>query len=220
MPGRHYRRTLRAKQSQPTQMFINLFVLPDVVQRQVGTTELEKIRSYFLTVLDMMIQYDSLQESIIYLQTILKSIQTQVEYYNILELIEENLLSVAINVSNSVNPKLIEARIHYIQSIIQTMPPICQERGPVSNLMLELIQIIIEGIEPSKIVCTIESIQSYIMKRYGNQPYIDTIQNNLLNIIDSIKNGTSYKLIEYRISYVKGLINDLTAETNLQSMDL
>lgn len=188
---------------------MNVYVLPTIVQSQSGTCELDRIRNYFLTILDMMIQYDTFIETTTHLQSILQTVQPQVEYYRILNIIEHNLLSVAINVSDSVNPKLIQQRIQYIQSMIRTMPPVCQEEGPISVPILQVIELILDSVNFDGITSNIQSIHTYLTHKYKNQSQIELIQTNMINIIDSIRNGTNTKLIHMRIDFVKNLIGSI-----------
>ncbi len=209
MPSQHYRRKLRTKTTQSPQLFYNVYVLPTIVQKQSGECELDKIRSYFLNVIDMLIQYDTFTETTQQLQSIIQSVHTYVEYYRILDSIEENLLSVALNISENVNSKLIQSRIHYIQTYINDLPPICQDTGPVAELIVQLIESIIQSVDIPKISSTIQTIQSYLTEKYGNMSEIETIQTNILNIIESIQFGVNKKIVEVRINFVKDLIQSM-----------
>lgn len=209
MPNPHYRRKLRAKTTQSPQLFYNIYVLPPVVEKQSGACELDKIRSYFLHVIDMLIQYENFTEITQNLQSIVQSVHTYVEYYRILDRIEHNLLSVAINISDNVNPKIIQSRIEYIQSYIQELPPVCQDTGPVAELIIQLIESIIESVHIEKVSSTIQTIQMYLTQNYGNIREIEEIQTNIVNVIDSIQSGVNTKFVEMRIKFIKELIESM-----------
>ena len=226
MPNNTYRRKLRANviytdiaiknihsvqdtlpTCTPTSILpIYIQTLPAEVERQKGDCDIDKIRNYFYKVIDMIIEHSKFTETAVVLNDIIQTVSTQVEYYRIMELIETNLLSTVVNISENVNSNIIGLRIEYIKTYINELPPMCQETGPISKMILEVIESIIQSVSFEKVTRTIEGIQTYIQDTYGSFEKIETIQTNLLSIIENIGNGVTTPIISLRVNFVKDMI--------------
>jgi hypothetical protein len=181
-------------------------VLPSEVKLQQGECDIDKIRNYFYKVIDMIIEHSKFNETAVILNDILQTVHTQVEYYRIMEMIETNLLSTVVNISDNVNANIIGLRIEYIKTYINELPPMCQEPGPISKMILEVIESIIQCVSFEKVTQTIGNIQTYIQDTYGSFEKIETIQTNLLSIIENIGNGVTTPIISLRVNFVKDML--------------
>ena len=227
MPSTSYRRKLRSAITNSTTPTIYLynsdFILPPVVPPVTPTPpphivetekkicDIDKLRNHFYRVLEMITEQSEFVDTVAELNDIVKTVHTHVEYYKILDDIEYNLLATVINISDNINPKLIKVRIDYIKTFIDKLPPICQEPGPVSEMILDLINSIIQSVSLEKVTDTINNIQHYIQDSYGTietMETIQTIQTNLLSIIDNIGSGITSKIITVRVNYVKETLID------------
>jgi hypothetical protein len=208
MPSTSYRRKLRARQ---TLVGMPKYVdsLPSAVSRQKGECELEKIQNYFYTVLDLLTNHLNFTEAATTLTGIVSTLRTRVEFFTILDTIETNLLGTAINIMNGATSDIIKLRIDYIKSYIDTLPPLCQEPGPVSDMILQLLDTLIATMSTDAITNVITNIQSHVRKTYGHMESMEEIQSNLLNIVEVVGTSAPIHIIEMRVDFVRNLLDAL-----------
>lgn len=206
MATRAYRRKIHSVNLYTETSNKNQYILPDYITAQKGECEIDQIRNYFYNVLDMIIQQANFTDAVGTLRNILDSVHPMIEYYKIMDTIEYNLLSTVMNISDNVNTKVIQLRIDYIKTHIETLPPICQSPGPVSKMIMELLDTMIRTVDFEKISQTIQNLQSYLQSKYGCNETMELIQSNLLSVIGNIGNGAPSKIIELRINFVKELL--------------
>ena len=186
-------------------------ILPPIVKIQPGECDIDKIRNYFYKVIDMIIEHSNFTDTAVILNDIIHSVHTKVEYYKILDVIEHKLLSTVNNITENVNPKIIKVRIDYIKTYIDKLPPLCGEPGPISKMILELINSIIECVNFEKVTDTIHTIHTYIEDTYGTCETfekIELIQKSLTSIVENIGNGVTSQIINMRVKYVKDILID------------
>jgi hypothetical protein len=182
------------------------FTLPCAVQSQKGDCDIDKIHQYFYTAIDLIIQHMNFTEAVSNLNTVIQSVQSYIEYYKILDTIEETLLSTAINIIDGASAQIIRERINYAKTFIDSLPPLCQERGPASDMILQIMDTLIQSLNTQSISGTIGQIQTYIQDRYGHMSQIEEIQTNLLSVVDSIGTGASPNIIALRIQFIRELL--------------
>jgi hypothetical protein len=180
--------------------------LPCTVQSQKGDCDIDKIHQYFYTAIDLIIQHMNFTEAVSNLNAVVQSVQSYIEYYKILDTIEETLLSTAINIIDGASSQIIKERITYVKTFIDSLPPLCQERGPVSDMILQVLDTLIQSLNTQSITGTICQIQTYIQDRYGHMAQIEEIQTNLLSVIDSIGSGASPNIISLRVEFIRELL--------------
>lgn len=224
MPSRTYRRKIRP--------FSPRYIVPppiiNLINSQFGNgggglggviggdqdeivSELVNIQRYFDFIIDSIIKQNNLTNIIALLQDFLntESIKTQVEYYNILDMIEENLVSTVMNIMEGTSTGVIKARIDYIRSLIAKLPMNPQYNGVLPSIILELVDMIIGGVNLNTITENINDIKTYINEKYGVLDTLGQIQDNILGIICNIAEGTSSGIIAMRLENLKLLITDL-----------
>jgi hypothetical protein len=212
MPGAAYRRRLRSR--------VDTGAAPVYLAGNGGAggivncegSELYQIRQTFYTILDMIIRHESFADIIALIQSIIAQVQSRVDYYKVLDIIEHKLLSVVENISDSVSPSIVKARVEYIKTIIEQLPPECGDLGPISTLILEIIDYIIGTVSFTPIQSNLNYIQEYITQKYGRREdicKINTIQDTLLDIICNIGDGVAEGIIGNRVQYVRVLIEQL-----------
>lgn len=208
MPSRWYRRNLRHTIDAGTIVFSTprYIDLPCAVQSQKGDCDIDKIHQYFYTAIDSIIEHMNFTEAVSNLNAIVQSVSSYIEYYKILDSIEENLLSTAMNIIDGASAQIIKERINYVKTIIDSLPPLCQERGPVSDMILQILDTLIQSLNTPSISGTITQIQTYIQDRYGHMSQIEEIQTNLLSVIDSIGSGASPNIISLRVQFIRELL--------------
>jgi hypothetical protein len=207
MPSTTYRRKLRAREALTTRQYIQ--TLPYAVVSQKGECEIEKIQNYFYSALDMIIQRLEFTNAISTLTNIITSVSSYVEYYKIIDIIEHDLLSTVMNITDGTSSEIIRVRIDYVKSYIDKLPPMCQEPGPVSDMILQILDSLLSSMTSQPIVSTIGEIQTYIQQKYGYMQQMEEIQENILNIVDSIGTGTSPNIISMRVDFVRDLLSKL-----------
>lgn len=203
MATRSYRRKLRVS-------IVDKIVPNGIINNK--NCELYQIQETFYRILDMITRQDQLNDTLLLLQSITSKMETRVEHYKVLDMIEENLLSVVMNIEDSINPDIIRMRIEYIKTYIEQLGVDCNDLGRASILIMELLDSIISTVSFTGIETTISNIQSYISTKYGTieeMNKIQTIQDNLLGIICNIEESISPGIVSYRVEYVKELIGQL-----------
>lgn len=182
--------------------------LPMVISN-VPNSELITIQNKFCKILDNIILYNDFSLNISELHSILESTRTIVDYHKLIDDIQNILLSVVCNISNSVNSNIIQTRIDYIKTYIDTLPEGHLNLSPLSDMILRLIDHIITTMDFSSINNDINTIQLYINKNYTNTLHIENIQNTILSIICNIGQNTNTNIITNRIQYLRELIDQL-----------
>lgn len=212
MSSRLHKRKLRMKDN-----FLKYIVPPIIISIQnnnnfSGECEIDKIMNYFIYIIDNIINQNNLTDSISHLQTILNtdSIKTQVEYYKIMEIIENDLVSTVMNISDNINYGIIKCRIEYINKLIDTLPDNIRCAETLPSMILQVIEDIIGGISLDTIITNINDITTYINDKYGVIDKFIDIQNNILSIIDNITEGIPSGIISMRSQTVKSMIDELT----------
>ena len=213
MPSASYRRKLRNKAvSAPIAVPIYLVSSTDYGIQDCSESELNQIRQTFYRILDMITKHENFTEIIALIQSIITRMATRVEYYEVLDIIEHKLISVVENISDSVSPSIILARIEYIKTVIEKLEPDCAELGPVSKLILEILDYIIGTVSFEPVRSKLSYIQTYIAEKYGSGEElckIRTVQDTLLDIICNIGEAAPLGIIGERIEYVRLLIDKL-----------
>ena len=212
MPSHWYRRKIRQNTAAATTVTSTprYIALPYSVQTQKGECDIDKIHQYFYFALDSIIQHLNFTETVKNLNAVIQSVESYLEYYRILETIETDLLNTAINIIDGTSAGIIGQRIAYIKTQIDILPPICQDKGPISDMILQVLDTLIQSLNTQSISGTVTQIQTYIEDRYGKMPQIEEIQTNLLNIVDSLTSGTSQGIIALRVDFIRELVTALS----------
>lgn len=211
MPSTTYRRKLRARETNATMQlhYIQQTSLPSAVSKQKGECEIEKIQNYFYNVLDMLTNQLNFTEAAATLTNIVKTLSTRVEFFKLLHTIEHNLFSTVVNIMDGTSANIIATRINYVKTFIEQLPPICQEPGPVTDMILEILESLIATMSSQSIAGTILQIQTRIREKYGHFEQMEEIQDNLLNIVDIMGSGAPINIIALRVNFVRDLLSAL-----------
>jgi hypothetical protein len=208
MPSTHYRRKLRSVYNSSSRRYI----VPTILMMMEGEDEITKTQNYFYKILESITLYNDFTDARSQLETVIDSTTSIVEFYKIIENIENNLLAVVENIGDGINPGIICARIEHIKTIINTLPADSTVPGYVSEMMLQIIDLISTSIDFTLIRSNLNSIQNYVNDTFGTIDSVDkinTIQTNLIDIICNIKDGIGSGIICTRVDYIKTLIEQL-----------
>jgi len=88
------------------------------------------------------------------------------------------------------------------------LPPGCINISPISGMLLEVINSIINSVDFSTVTTNINNIQKLLNNTYCKMTYINHIQNNILSIICNISDNTNSAIISERVEYLKEIISD------------
>jgi hypothetical protein len=211
MPSTTYRRKLRARE---TTFVAPRYIqsLPSAVSKQRGECEIEKIQNYFYSVLDAITERLQFTEAATTLTNIISTLSTRVEYFKILDTIETTLFNTVINIMDGATAEIIKLRIAYVKTFIEKLPPICQEPGPVSDMILQILDSLIQTMSAQSITSTITQIQDRIRTKYGHFEKMEEIQDNLLNLVGSITSGTPVPILGMRVDFIRGLLGTLNVQ--------
>ncbi len=208
MPSRHYRRKVRAESSGSKSVVQLIAPLP-VTSRPKDGCEIEKIRGYFLAAVDMIIERMDFANAVITLNDIIATVKSRAEYFPIINLIEKQLLGVLVNISNATNPKIIEMRLEYIKTYIDQLPADTEEIGPISNMMSDVMDLLVKDITTAPIVEKLTIVRNFIRTQYGPIKDVEMAQDSILNMIDSIGRGTHSGILEVRANYIQELVTKI-----------
>jgi hypothetical protein len=206
MPGRHYNRRVRKNAGNS---YVPLYIEPRALVTTTGECDLLKVHEYFYYIIDLITEQFNFTETIAALNVVVESLTTKLDYYNILNRIENDLLSVVDNISNGINGQLIKCRIDYIKNIIDELPPSCQDIGPVSDMTLQLLDYILTETDFNVIRTDINKVLNFLNTTFPNISLINDIQDKLIDIICDIASKTNPPIIQMRINYVQTLVTQI-----------
>lgn len=141
---------------------------------------------------------------------IMDTIKEKVDYYKILEKIEVQLLGVVSNIARNTSVELIRIRIGNIKSYIEQLPTNYQDRGEVSEMIMQVIAILTANLGVNEVSSTIRTMTSYVKSKYKKNECVETVQELLTSILANIGVGVSPGIIAIRVAYAKELINKMT----------
>jgi hypothetical protein len=160
----------------------------------------------------MLINQLNFTEAAATLTNIVKTLSTRVEFFKLLDTIEHNLFNTVINIMDGATANIIATRIDYVKTFIEKLPPICQEPGPVSDMILEILNSLIATMSSQSIAGTILQIQTRIREKYGHFKQMEEIQDNILNLVETMGSGTPINIITLRVNFIRDLLCALDAQ--------
>ena len=204
-----YRRKLRKPIGQVSKYIVPAAISNAVVSNTTQTCESELVivQNYFYKVLDDIILYNDFTSNISVLHSILTHTKSIIDFHKLIDRIQNSLLSVVYNISNSVNSCIIKTRLDYIKTCIDALPEGCLNLSPHSDMIFQLHNHIITTMDFSGIDNNINQIQSYINQKQNiNISRFNTIHDTILSIIFNIGKNTSTTSINERIMYLRQII--------------
>jgi hypothetical protein len=212
MPSSSYRRKLRKPIGQVSKYIVPAVILNAVISNTTHScdSELVIIQKYFYKVLDDIILYNDFTSNVSVLHSILAHTKSIIDFHKLIDRIQNTLLSVVCNISNSVHSNIIQTRIDHIKTCIDALPEGCLNLSPLSDMVLQLIHHIVTTMDFSGIHNNINEIQLYINQKYNTDTsHINTIHDTILSIICNIGQNTNTSIINERILYLRQIIAQL-----------
>lgn len=208
MAIRRYRRKLRTNVL-PENMYNVIHVNNTITCELTSNSTIIQIQNYFYDVLDSIINHLDFTNSIVLLKGIIQKISSKIDLIKLLELIENNFLSIVMNICDNTNSTIIETRISYIKTFISELPNDCTNFGEISGIIMGIVDSIIIDMDFSKAIADIQKIQLLLNSQIVKIDKLKLIQDNLLDVICNISENTTTEIIRCRIDFIKELITKL-----------
>ena len=203
MPSSNYRRKLRNNSSNRAR-FISL---PATIKSIHATDDIERLEKYFLSVIEMVTQYQNLDTFKSILNNIKDYVSPMVYYTKIMENIQSILLNILENITDGSRSGFIQLRLNYIKEQLTLVPLKYQQYDKNTSLtILRIIDTIIDDLDFKSIKDTLNDVKFDLNEK--NQEYIlyRNIQANLIDVITNIENGVPAGTIQLRTDYLKSLM--------------
>lgn len=216
MPSSHYRRRVRNMEEKrlivpETDYYIN--VAETIIQKRI--CELENMYQYFYDIMDYVIKSFDVTEAISGLHSIIDNLSSKVDYYNLIQHIETNILSIVSNITDRVPLQIIKERIAYIKIFIDELPPVsCEDLGPVALMTSDLLDFMSSQTDYGNMKIDVTQIFNKVHITYPNMEIIPEIQDKLCGVIQNIIDGQAKHIIQMRIDYINSLIEQIRDTNN------
>lgn len=204
MPGHYYRRKVRALKAR------SFITKPIFLNNVAGGSEMVQIQNYFTYVAETIAQQNSVANTVSVLEGIINQVKSRVEFFRVLDILEEQVLSILGNISDGVTPGIIKLRMECVRMTIMELPD-----GPeygtetMRDTLFHILELITNGISHSNIFDNIVQLQKYTLEVYNQNELLTQIQTTIIDIICNIGQGTPPGIIACRVDYLKGLIAKL-----------
>jgi hypothetical protein len=175
-----------------------------------GETEIVQIQNYFTYVAETMAQQNSVANTVSVLQGIIQQVNSRVEYFKVLDILEEQVLSIICNISDGITPGIIKLRMECVRMTIQELPD-----GPeygtetIRDMLFHILDLITNGTSLNSIAENITQLQKYTLELYNQNTLLTQIQTTIIDIICNISQGTPSGIIACRIDFLRSLITKL-----------
>lgn len=205
MPSHHHRRRVR---NMAGRRFI---IKPMFLNNVSGESEVVQIQTYLTHVVNTIAQQNSVANTVSILQGVIEQVKTRVEYYKVLDTIEEQVLSVLGNMADSISPGIIKLRLECVRNSIQQLPMEGPEYGTkeMHDMLFHILDLIMNGMSFGDIASNITQLQRYTLEAYNQNALLTQIQLTILDIICNISEGVPSGIISCRVDFLKGLISKL-----------
>ena len=187
-----------------------LIIKPIFLGTVGGETEVVQIQNYFTYVIETIAQQNSITNTVSVLQGIIQQVNSRVEFFRVLEILEDQVLSILCNISDGITPGIIKFRMECVRMTIMELP-----EGPeygtdtMRNMLFHILDLITKGTSLSSIAENVIQLQKYTLELYNQNTLLTLIQTTILDIICNISQGTPSGIIACRIDYLRGLIAKL-----------
>lgn len=209
MPSHHHRRKLRALHGR------TFITKPVFLNNIPGETEVSQIQNYFTYVVETIAQQNTIANTVSVLQGIIDKVKNRVEFFRVLDMLEEQILSIVGNMTDGITPGIIKLRMECVRMTIMELPD-----GPeygttgMHDMLFHILDLITNGMALSSISENVIQLQKYTLEVYNQNALLTLIQTTIIDIICNISQGTSTGIIACRIDYLKSLIAKLQLVEN------
>lgn len=212
MPPQHYRRRILKVSNSPIALYI---VRSSSTKKDDNLNkELLIFQKYICDIIELITTTLDIKSITVKVQEFMKIINTKQEYYNIIDLIEENIVGVICNVGNSVDIGIIRCRIDYIRELIDNIPEhSCIEyNSDLSKQIFKLLDSLINGVDLTVFITNIKSFKNTVQADIDSIKFIDNVQNIILDIVSNIRDSVDIGIIRCRIQYLQEVIKEISCQ--------
>lgn len=166
----------------------------------------KKMELYYIDIIDSVANHIEIKKIIEETDSIIKMFSKKEEIFQIIDLIENNILSILGNLSHNVPIGIIQCRIDYLKGIIQTLPEGYDDYGQFSCLIYDIIDLITKEFNYNVVI---QNINTFHDKLQSNIFFLDNfieLRDTLFSIIENIQNGVPLGIIQCRIEHLKEMI--------------
>lgn len=200
MPPRHYRK--RKKN-------LKKFVINDTLQTTPrNKLTIATIQQYFFDIIDSIILYSDINNSIIEIKSLINLISSTEEVFVLLEKIENTIESIVTNLGDGVSIGIIHQRITYVRTLLSTLPANYNNYSEITSLILDILDSVSGSVDFNTVYSNIIYIQQVANTDDDNS--IQDIHYTILSIITNIGNGESNFIINSRIEHLQTLIKKIS----------
>jgi hypothetical protein len=204
MPSHYHRRKVRALKAR------SFITKPIFLNNVMGETEVVQIQNYFTYVTETMAQQNSVANTVSVLQGIIDQVNSRVEFFRVLDILEEQVLSILGNISDGITPGIIKMRMECVRMTIMELPEGPEYgTGGIRDMLFHILDLITNGMSLSSIAENVIQLQKYTLELYNQNELLTQIQTTIIDIICNISQGTPSGIIACRIDYLRSLIAKL-----------
>lgn len=207
MPPSHYRRRILKVSNSPIALYI---VRSSSTPKEDNlNSELLAFQKYICDIIELISTTLDVRAITLKVEEFMKIINTRTEYYNIIDLIEENILGVVCNVGNLINIGIIRCRIAYIRELIDKIPDseACVEYSPeLSQQIFKLLDSLVNGVDLNTFAANVRSFKNTVQADVDSIKFINEVENIILDIVSNIRDYVNISIIRCRIQYLQEVI--------------
>ena len=225
MPSRHYRRNLRQSGTNTSSIapitanYIYAYPTFNPNTRGIrGARDdtvsapndvINGVQDYFFNIIDIISTQNDVNFVLQQVNAITSVIGSKNQVFETLDLLENNVISIIKNITQLTNISIIESRIQYIRELAATLPECVDNYGILGEMITAVVENICNGVDLSTITESIGTIKGVISTDLAVQNQFEHIQDTVLAIIDNIQKCINVKIIEYRVEYLRKLIQEI-----------
>lgn len=204
MPPRHYKFKLRNNKRRP---LIDPITLIEYI---TINDDYSDFQIKLFDIVDIITQRLEISEITTQVNGLIKSLSSIEDLRNLLDTVESTSISIIQNFADGTDIGIISCRISYLRTLIDTIPDGAHEEyAKIGLLILDILEMLTEGVDISNITNKIIDIQSTLKNNVDIYDAVDEIKTLICSIVQNIADGTDIGIITCRISYLRELIDKI-----------
>lgn len=221
MPSSSYRRKLRNHTEEyimpivcaPLNLPIHRVPVIQPSTIQSCNTKFDEMVDEMYQALDVLIDLTDFSDVKTRCEQLTTTIAPYAEYFTILDRIEAHINTIARHTLEPIDISVINEKIQLIRVDMRDLPPICPENDVMASRIAGLITFINKTINMDTFAYslkhTLDMIQPSIQSFTKSDERLEEIYRVIEEILDNIKNEKPTNVIQWRVRYVKRLVNAL-----------
>lgn len=204
MASRHYRNNLRNKKVDTR----SCAIVVTTVLSSSGRLRVGQIQTDIFDIINAITLQKEIDKIVTMATELYKTIKTKVDLLNLIQRIEEVVISIITNVAGRVGLDIVLRRIQYLKELVGQLEPTCCIKfdGPYTNMVLEIITMLADAVDISKVHTSMFGVYENIHGAVLNEEYICQAQQILLSIFQNLADRVSLDIIQRRIVYLQEVV--------------